>query len=554
MAEWNSTSKIAPTSAGGVDIATIYSSNATFFRLRTGYVQNTGGGLRLPASFGNTNYWIQHDHYIKYNNNTLVHTGVFYPLFIFGYIKVGLRLVWATTSSGEDTRYYEVCTYVEGDIENAERVSYFYPQGIADDFYSDSAYLAIAYVYGDTGLSAEGLYVGRWFQRETENKPYVLVSPEHLNTNKTLDEKMAMAGFTCNEGGSNFIPLSYQGTKIEFEELETSLSTSNVGGGRGDYSLPTDDIDFGNLPNISALDTGLISIYNPTMLQIRSLARYLWSDNFLDELSKLWRDPIDMIISLGIVPFVPSRGETKTVKIGGLTTDVVMTSVSSQYMIIDCGNVKIPEFFGSALDYNPYTSINLFLPFVGIVPINVDEAMGFTLRIQYYIDVLSGAFSVKVKTQGTNINSVLYHFSGSCLTPLPITASSHAGLYQSVLNIASGAVTGALSGGAGGAVAGALAQTAKETLTSKTNVARSGSMTGNAGLLDYMKPYFIIERAIQSLPSNYKHFNGYPSNITYVLGQLSGFTKVSSLVSNTLTCPQAEQNEIISLLKAGVYL
>lgn len=551
MAEWQSTSKLAPTTDGNIDICVARcSTEIGQFFLNFSFVEKKGGVIEMPAIFGDYEAWRNLGYYDYYVNGSLIHKGNYFPLFHFGDIKVGIKME-LHNDNGNDAWFFIIDTYKENEIELAERMSYFYPEIDYDYFENGLAYITICYAYVNNENHDDGLYVGRWWQRVSENDPYFPHTMETLLYNNG-DINGPLAGFT--HGASNFAQLSYGGKKILYEELEDSLSSSGTSSGRGDYSLYSDDIGIPTLPNISALDSGFVSIYKPTLEEIKQLSGYLWGEDILSQLGKIWADPLELIISLGIIPFNPEVGSRDIIYLGALNSGVRMNRVTSQYYQLDCGTVKVNELFGSALDYNPYCNVSIFLPFVGVVPLNIDEIMDMSIQVVYNIDLLSGAFTCVIKSTNNLLNSVLYHFSGNCLTPIPLTSNTHSGLYSSILNIAGATIGGAISGGSGGAVGGALSTTAKETLTSKTSVSRSGSISGNAGLLDNMKPYFIIERAIQSLPYNYKHFNGYPSNIKYKLNQLSGFTKIESVISNTLTCPMSEQNEIINLLKTGVYL
>ena len=74
---------------------------------------------------------------------------------------------------------------------------------------------------------------------------------------------------------------------------------SDTGGGTGNFDGTSVDIDFASLPTLSAVDTGFISLYNPTLAQLQSLANYMWSDLFdLDTFKKLFGDPMQAILGL----------------------------------------------------------------------------------------------------------------------------------------------------------------------------------------------------------------------------------------------------------------
>ena len=81
--------------------------------------------------------------------------------------------------------------------------------------------------------------------------------------------------------------------------------TSGPGGGDGGYGDP-DEVDptqVPDLPTVSAASTGFITIYNPSNANLAALGQYLWSSAFdLDTFKKMYSDPMECIISLGIVP------------------------------------------------------------------------------------------------------------------------------------------------------------------------------------------------------------------------------------------------------------
>ena len=91
-------------------------------------------------------------------------------------------------------------------------------------------------------------------------------------------------------------------------------------------------------------------------------------------------------------------------------------------------------------------------------------------------------------------------------------------------------------------------------MNSKPTVERTGSVSSNIGQLAVQNPFIIITRPRQSLAENYKHYGGYPSNITARLGSLSGFTKVDAIRINDLAATEPELVEIYALLKKGVII
>jgi hypothetical protein len=79
-------------------------------------------------------------------------------------------------------------------------------------------------------------------------------------------------------------------------------------------------------------------------------------------------------------------------------------------------------------------------------------------------------------------------------------------------------------------------------------------MGGSGGMLAVQTPYIIIERPRQCVADDVNKFVGFPSNITYKLYDLDGYTVVDSIHLDGFSCTDNEAAEILSLLKGGVIL
>lgn len=291
---------------------------------------------------------------------------------------------------------------------------------------------------------------------------------------------------------------------------------------------------------------GLGNIYNPSKAQVSALQSYLWSSNNLVDILKLFQNPVDGIISLHWVFGTPVDGGSKEITLGYLPTGVSAPVVTSQFTDIDCGTITIPLKQKNALDYPPYTDIQIYLPFIGIEPLNAYDLVGGTLNVTYRIDVYTGACVAKLTAKRNGLNCKLYEFAGNCGYELPLTSGNFVGM---VGNVISGAVTGAMIGGVGGAVLGG----ARSAIHSNMDVRRSGNLSANAGICGSRIPYVIITRAVPYDAANYNMFYGYPSNKTVYLSNCKGYTKVKDIVLHT-SATDEEKQEIESLLKEGVYL
>ena len=325
---------------------------------------------------------------------------------------------------------------------------------------------------------------------------------------------------------------------------------SDTGGGTGTFDGTSVDVDFSSLPSLSAVDTGFITLYNPTLTQLQSLASYMWSGLFdLDTFKKLFADPMQAILGLSIVPGPVPSGATQNVRIGNIDSGVSMTKAATQYIDIDCGTLNVEEFWGAYLDYEPYTKAEIFLPFIGVHQIAIDDIMNKSVHIKYHIDLLSGGCACEIKCGG----SVLYTFIGSCAVSIPVTGSDWTNLINGVLSAASAIGTMVATGGAAApAAASTIASAAVNSL--KPSIEKSGSIAGAGGLLAGKVPVLILTRPRQALPGKQNTFTGYPAFITRSLGALSGYTEVHSIRLSGIDGTESEIDEIEELLKGGVIL
>ena len=325
---------------------------------------------------------------------------------------------------------------------------------------------------------------------------------------------------------------------------------SDTGGGTGNFDGTTVDVGFTSLPKLSAVDTGFISMYKPTLAQLQSLANYMWSDLFdIDTFKKLFGDPMQAILGLSIVPGPVPSGGSQVVKVGNISTGVSITKAASQYIDIDCGTLNVEEFWGAYLDYEPYTKAEIYLPYIGTHQISVDDIMGKSVHIQYHIDILSGACAAEIKCGG----SVLYTFIGSVAVSIPITGNDWTNVINGVLSIAGAVGSLVATGGATApAAAGEIASAALNSL--KPNIEKSGAVSGGGGLLAGKVPVLILTRPRQALPASQNEFTGYPAFITRSLGAVSGYTEVHKIRLGGISATDAELDEIENLLKGGVIL
>lgn len=331
------------------------------------------------------------------------------------------------------------------------------------------------------------------------------------------------------------------------------------GGGEGNYDDTSDPIDFPDNPTNGALDSGAIKAFSANNQIITSMFNKLWDSSIFDiplQFQKLVDNPMDCVISLHAVPVLPTVGSPAEIILGNFHTQVTAGVITSQYVTIDCGSLAIKEYWGSALDYSPYTKCEIYLPFVGIKQLNIDDVMKNTVHIKYNVDIFTGDCMCFVKCG----QSVLYTFSGNLKMDIPLTGRANnmgiKGMLGATAAFAGGMMGGAVGGPVGAAMGvGSVLSAAASVASSKIITTRSGSLAGSVGLLGDFVPYFILHRPVQSLANKFKTFKGYPSNITRQLSSVSGYTEVEYInLQNIPDATQEEMDEIKMLLGKGVLI
>lgn len=297
--------------------------------------------------------------------------------------------------------------------------------------------------------------------------------------------------------------------------------------------------------------SSLYAIYNPTLAQINSFGAWLWSDNFVDQIKKLFNDPMQAIIGLHKVYATPATGGEQNIKVGYLDSGVPSKVVSDQYTTIDCGTITLSEYFHNVFDYSPYTVINLYLPFIGIVSLDNADVMRSSIHIVYHVDVLSGACLAEVQVTRDGAGGTLYQYTGNASVTLPISSGSYMGIVASIASIAGG-IAGTIA--SGGAALPMITSAAGSALSARAKVEHSGGFSGNAGAMGGKIPYIIISRPQVELADSFQKYIGFPANYTTKLGDCSGYVKVLECHIENVNATNSELTEIDSLLKSGVII
>lgn len=358
-------------------------------------------------------------------------------------------------------------------------------------------------------------------------------------------------------------------------------------------------IGFPELPNISGAfpsivpssGPGLIHVYNPTPSEFISFGRWLWVTYADASIDKIWNNPFDGIVGAFELYSTPTTSGTDHIYSGFLTCPTTSKIVQQRYTELDCGTVIVPEFYGNYFDYSPYSQCYIYLPFIGINEVSIDDIVGHAVNIRYRIDSYNGSCIAMIYVAKDGYRNLCYQFAGNCAVEVPLAGGSQAaikagmiqaeayaraaaigGLVGGINSIGQGAASGAMWGGGLGAVAGALggfangvasgissytgqqASLESARVANKSSVQHSGQFGASHGAMGAKKPFIIIRNPIQVKIVNYNEDYGFPAHKRVVIGACKGYLRVREVNVVSAHATNEEKAAIESALKGGVYV
>ena len=332
-------------------------------------------------------------------------------------------------------------------------------------------------------------------------------------------------------------------------------------GGDGDGMLP-DEVIEPTVPSVACW-SGFFTCYKLTKGQLDQLAAFCWSTDLWDTMKKFYTSPSDAVLGLMFVPFSAATSESKEIYFGNIPTGVTGGVVGAQFQRKNMGSIFIKEATKSYLDYSPYTKYQIYLPFIGIRDLDADDIVGKTLGVVYCNDMLSGACVAHVTVNG----SIRYSFAGQCGIMVPVTsqnlgqsvmsaatagASIGIGVMTAGASVAAGSATGLAAGlsNASGSVGGLASMVS----SSKPSYSRGGAIGAGGGWLGPGKPFLITTYPNICKAHQQQALEGYPTFRGSTVDSFSGYAQFEAVKLKATKATQEEQEEIIKLLKGGVFI
>lgn len=345
------------------------------------------------------------------------------------------------------------------------------------------------------------------------------------------------------------------------------------------------------------------SMYAITANGVDSLAEFLWNLDATEigtKLALMGANPIDSLVSLRLYPFAISGGGLTTVKVGTIDSGIGAIIVDdSQMSILDLGSVFLDYITPDELtylDFEPYTMLELYVPYCGKIPLSASQFINHNLNVKLCVDYntgacvgvvfrddiavhyLQGQIGVDIQLTGRNASEQQIAVAQHLMSGLGNLAEGSLGVIGSTKNLMStgtpsiqmfdenyntysiggsmnlqGLGMSQFSSGAGKVAKGVF--DIKTAPQYKTYVERVGSATPACSLYEPKYCYVTVQRCDPMYAdSDYESLSGYACSKSDIIENFHGFTQFGSVVLNHVPCTLDEKNILIELFQQGVYL
>ena len=496
--------------------------------------------------------------YEEWNSNQanfypMVETGdnlMGYTYFAAGYSNAQASLAQTIYGTAAGVDYFQVFNNIirpkqHDSFTGIEYMFEVWPESSIEHGYIDSQHF-----YRDNGLIKDAhVSIEVWFDSNTQKYHYTVYLGCGYYPQGTTD---------------------YVDNKLNQAELDKVYNPENPfdnkqgdgdDGGDQESDDDSDPVGIPELPSLDVSELGGFNLYKVTKGDVKTLYDYLNSHDPGQSIMKWATNPIQGIISLHVLPYPVEVTGSASVTVLGAPTGAAGYTIEP-FQEWKLGGLVVPYGFDNTfLDYEPYTRVSIYLPFIGIRALDSDEVVGHNVSVTYQFDNISGACIAFVTVD----DSVRYSYAGSCAMGLPISQQNWGQSYIAAATVAAGALAGGIGAAAGAMGQGAASMAANGVAGAvqgaggmgalnipKPTVSRSGSIAGAGAALGVPHPYIIIERPTKASAANPAPVTGLVSGRTLSLGSLSGYNIIEHVHLHGIAATGEELQEIERLLYEGV--
>ena len=318
-------------------------------------------------------------------------------------------------------------------------------------------------------------------------------------------------------------------------------------------------------PAVNSVKLSNLHNYWVTESQMYSFYDAVWNTDLTDfvkgAFTGIYANLISNVVSLKYMPTssvnLGGTGESSPVILGFKTYAelTVQTIGNATAPIVDIGSYQFSRAYNSFADYAPYTDIRLYLPFVGVVPLDTNLFMGTggdtppVLNVKAQYDLQSGLITYFIMRNKTMISSV----SGRMAVEVPISLQSGLDTFTTISSNFIGKATSFAGNAIAGNPIGMVADIAQGSATAPPQTVFS-SVGGDGAFYAHPKCMIMIRHPQYNRPKNYSHVVGFPAYVTKKVSDLIGFNTIKNPViplADGMT--SVERNMIVADMQKGLY-
>lgn len=392
----------------------------------------------------------------------------------------------------------------------------------------------------------------------------------------------------CNDYFNGLLDISAAANYAELARQDNSIIQSEWEGADIDTetSLGTNGMQYGHGCRLYAMSN----------IELASLFTELFNPANINDIldgTKLFGSASDCVAGIMYLPItdideIGNAGALAKIKIGSWTAENAEgRRILNNGKLIDCGSFVMSPSYKDFRDYEPYTMLFVMLPMVGFKQLTLSKYMDVnnpkTVSVKYAIDVTTGATCAMIFANGLLMdvfegtagasrpfsaidnNNYINQVIGAVTGASNSASGSIAGINDAVTGAAKGAKIGGAAGAAGvaGIAAAGVSVAASgiyqgyqiQQAVDNPPIMSRGNLSGNLSYYTVDKITFMIAKKRTIRAENELESIGYPSGHGATVGSFSGFLSCSAFkMADGFTGTEAERNEIIEILKGGIYI
>lgn len=293
---------------------------------------------------------------------------------------------------------------------------------------------------------------------------------------------------------------------------------------------------------------------------INKLSNYMWSEDFVNNVIRLFENPAELITNNVFFPYSLDENQTlpdpEQITIGNVnaptdTTGIPITALYNRRRSTE--PYVYTSYFGSFLDYEPYSKYFLYLPYIGFVDINGNDVIKHKIHVEYISELETGDCTAYIYSD----DRLVSQFNGRLGTSVGLSNSNqimkNIGMAQGVVKTTVGVVSAIASKGAGGS--GEIVSGINDFISSfsEQTINVGDKVGGLNGLYAPQDVYLIVLHAIPAEAKNLQEIFGKSASYGGTVAEFSGFLQCSAVDGYTKATDE-ENNEVFNLLRGGIYV